>query len=103
MFGELCERCGCFLELHKRDLLTDPFTPRTKGVWFCPRYSDASLISSTEHAHFVRGKCLIAMVGPRKIKVLANRNDKSGLHIRALCIYIYIYICVYMFPSTSSH
>ena len=21
MFGELCERCGCFLELHKRDLL----------------------------------------------------------------------------------
>ena len=83
MFGELCERCGCFLELHKRDLLTDPIpvqpvplpfaplTPRTKGVWFCPRYSDASLISSTEHAHFVRGKCLIAMVGPRKIKVLA--------------------------------
>ena len=29
MFGELCERCGCFLELHKRDLLTDPYTSAT--------------------------------------------------------------------------
>ena len=29
MFGELCERCGCFLELHKRDLLTDSYTSAT--------------------------------------------------------------------------
>ena len=59
MFGELCERCGCFLELHSIIasvvvLLNDLAEIDNQHRWFF-----LLIYTSVLHALFTRGRCLV--------------------------------------------